>query len=100
MNTAVLTVKVEPAIKKEAQDVARNMGLSLSALINGYLRQIIKTRTAVFSTREEPTVAMLEELRESIEDVRLGRSAAFDTGKEALDYLDTIINHEKKRKTN
>lgn len=100
MNTAVLTVKVEPAIKREARDVARNMGLSLSALINGYLRQVIKTQTVVFSAKEEPTLFMLEELRESIEDVRAGRSTAFNTGEKALDYLDTIIDHEKKRKTN
>ena len=46
MNTAVVNIKVDPKVKKQAKKVALELGFSLSALINAYLRQLIKTKTA------------------------------------------------------
>ncbi len=84
MNTAVINIKVEPNVKKKAQNVAGRLGLSLSALINGYLRQLIKTETVVFSTKEEPTAYMIKALKEAEEDIKAGRVTSFKSGKEAI----------------
>lgn len=54
MNTAVINIKVEPRVKKEAQKVAREMGLSLSALINGLLVEVVKTKMIIFSASDNP----------------------------------------------
>ena len=43
MNT-VISVRTDTNIKKAAQEVARSVGISLSSLINSYLRQIVATR--------------------------------------------------------
>ena len=36
MKTAVITLKIEPKIKKEAQKAAEEFGMSLSSLVSGF----------------------------------------------------------------
>ena len=97
MNTSVVNVKVNPQIKKEAQEVAEDLGLSLSALINGYLKQLIRNKTVVFSSlEEEPTDYLLETLRQSREDIKAGRAISFKNPNEALTYMDKMIADEQR----
>ena len=100
MNTAVINIKINPQVKKDAQKVAGKLGLSLSSLINGYLRQLIKTKTVTFSLREEPSEYMIQALKESRKDIKAGRVISFKKHNDALDYLDKIIADEKKSKQN
>lgn len=96
MNTAVINVKVEPTIKKRAQRVVDELGLSLSGVINGYLRHLIKTKTVHFSLKEEPTEYLLQALEESKKDIKAGRVISFKNSQDALSYLDKMIAHDKK----
>ncbi|KKS13359.1 hypothetical protein A2617_00140 [Candidatus Daviesbacteria bacterium RIFOXYD1_FULL_41_10] len=100
MQTAVVNVKVDTKVKKEAHKIAQELGLSLSGLINGYLRQLIRTREVTFSLSEEPSEYMIQALKESKEDIKAGRVISFAEGIDALNYLDEIINDEKKLKKN
>ena len=100
MNTAVINIKINPQVKKDAQKVAGKLGLSLSSLINGYLRQLIKTKTVTFSLREEPSEYVIQALKESRKDIKAGRVISFKKPNDALDYLDKIIADEKKSKQN
>jgi len=43
MNT-VISVKIDKKVKESAREVAKSAGLTLSALVNAYLRQISATR--------------------------------------------------------
>lgn len=101
VNTAVINIKVEPQVKKSAQKIAYNLGLSLSGLINGYLRQLIRTKTVTFSAAKEiPSDYMIESLKEAEEDIKAGRVVSFRSGKEALNYLDKMIIKEKRAQKN
>ena len=100
MQTAVVNVKVNPKVKKDAQMIAEQLGLSLSSLINGYLRQFIRTKAVRFELEEEPTEYMLEALKESKEDIKAGRVVSFEKPTGALGYLDKIIADEKKSRQN
>jgi len=100
MNTAIVNVKVNPIVKREAQKVAEKMGLSLSALVNGFLKHLIKTKTVTFTASEEPTPYLLRALRESKEDIKAGRVTSFKNPKDALTYLDTMITNEQKNSKN
>lgn len=100
MNTAVVNVKVNPKVKKEAQRIAEKLGLSLSSLINGYLKQLIRTRTVNFSLSGEPSEYMIQALKESGQDIKAGRVISFKKPKYALDYLDKLIADEKKSRQN
>ena len=48
MNTAVINIKTNPSTKIKAQEIARELGFSLSALINGYLKHLVKTKNCTF----------------------------------------------------
>jgi len=90
MNTAVIITKTEPEVKKKAQKLAKDIGISLSSLINAYLKQIIKTKTVSFSASdEEPSEYLKSVIRQAEENYKRGRtSPAFKTGEEAVKWLE------------
>ncbi|KKR86329.1 MAG: hypothetical protein UU32_C0017G0002 [Candidatus Woesebacteria bacterium GW2011_GWB1_41_10] len=97
MNTAIINIKTDPYVKAQARDTASKLGFSLSALINGYLNQLIRTKAVHFSVLEEdPSEYMVKALRESEEDRKAGRYRSFGSADNALEYLDGIINESKK----
>lgn len=89
MNDTIINIKTNADIKERAQAVAQELGLSLSAIINAYLRQIIRTKTVSFSASdEEPTEYLLEMLRQSKNDIKNKKiSPAFSDSSDALKWL-------------
>lgn len=89
MNTAVVNVKVEHKTKKEAQEIAQEMGISLSGLINGLLKQVIRTREVTLSVKEEPSEYLIQSLKEVEKEVKKGWvSPSFDNVEDAIAWLD------------
>lgn len=89
MNTAVVNVKVDPKIKKQAQKVAEDLGLSLSSVVNAYLRQLIKTRRVEFSdVRLELTPYAKRMLKQAAKDEKEGYiSPPFSNAKDSIAWL-------------
>ncbi len=89
MNTAVINIKTEKALKKRVQNIASDLGLSLSALINVYLKQLVRTRRVELDLGEEPSNYLKAVIREAEENYKKGKtSPAFKTGKEAVKWLE------------
>src|SRR4026208_2568003 len=44
MNTAIIITKTEPEIKVKAQQIAKELGVSLGGLMNSWLKQFVKTK--------------------------------------------------------
>ncbi len=94
MQTAVINIKTHPETKKKAQQVAQELGISLSGLINGYLKQLIKTKRVEFSLSEEPSQYLIDSLKESQSDIKARMiSPTFENAADAIDWL----NSPKKR---
>jgi len=53
MSQIPITVKIDAKLKKDAQKLAKNLGLSLSAIVENKLREVVNERRVVF---EEPLV--------------------------------------------
>lgn len=88
MNTVVINIRTNQDVKIKAQKIASEMGLSLSALINSYLTQVIRTKTTVISATEEPTQYLLDSLKKSKADKEAGRvSPGFYSTKDAIAWL-------------
>lgn len=97
MNTSVINIKIDPQVKKAAQKTAADLGLSLSSVINGYLREFIVKKSMTFSDiRLEPTPHLEAILRKSQKDIKEGNVKSFDNPSSALSYIDTIIADGKK----
>lgn len=88
MNTAVINIKTQPETKAQAQRVAKDLGLSLSALINGFLKQFVKTKKVTFSLEEEPNEYFKMAIKKSREDRKMGKaSPLFKSAKESIKWL-------------
>lgn len=89
MNTAVINIKTEKTLKKQVQNVASDLGLSLSALINAYLKQLVRTKRIEFDLGEEPSDYLKSVMKQAEENYRKGKaSPVFRTGKEAVKWLE------------
>ncbi len=87
-NTAVINIRTDSKVKTKAQEISQKLGLSLSAVINAYLRQLVRTKSVSFSLDGEPTDYLLKSLRESKKDIKKGFvSPAFDKANEATKWL-------------
>ncbi|MBI2448467.1 type II toxin-antitoxin system RelB/DinJ family antitoxin [Candidatus Microgenomates bacterium] len=88
----VINVKTDNEVKKNAQEIARELGLSLSDIVNASLRNFIQTRAVYISAVPQMTPE-LERLLGSIEkDIKIGKnlSPSFSSSQEALAYLDNL----------
>jgi len=89
----VLTVKVDEDVKKSAQEVAKSAGLTLSALVNSYLRQVSATRRIEIYAPEPMTPKMEKIIGRIEKEIEAGETVGpFKTADEFLDEL-----HKKPR---
>ena len=97
MQSAVINFTTEEKTKQIAQKVAKKMGISLSMVLNNYLKHFVKTKAVLFSADETPNKYLINALKKSEEDVKAGRVIRFKNVQEELDYLDKEIANEKRK---
>jgi len=89
MNTAIINIKTDAEVKKEAQKVASDLGLTLSGAINGFLKQLIRNKTILLTIDESsPSEYLLSSIRESKKEKRDGDYYSFKNTKDAIKFLD------------
>ena len=81
----VVSIKVSPEVKAGAQEIAKSAGISLSALVNSYLRHICATRRIEIYA-PEPMTPKLEKLIAQVEAERLS-----DQASETFDNVDDFV---------
>jgi len=88
----VINIKTDKEVKKNAQELAQKLGLSLSAVINASLRNFIRTREVYFSDIPRMTPEFEKLLGKVEEDIKKGRnlSPAFKNAGEMDKYLDSL----------
>ena len=89
-NTAVINIKTNPKVKKEAQAVASNLGLSLSAVINAYLHQLVRDKKVEYDMEAHPSPRLIKAIKEAEKDCKEGKTYKFNNAEEALKFLDTV----------
>lgn len=89
MNTAVINIKTEPSTKKQAQKIASDFGLSLSALINTYLKHVVRTKKIELDLGEKPSPRLIRSMKRAEKNWKEGKgSPVFKTGEEAVKWLE------------
>ena len=68
MKTAMLNIKIDPRVKKDAVKVAEDLGFSLSAIINASLKGLVREKSISFSLLEPSDI-----LKEAIRNARTMR---------------------------
>jgi addiction module RelB/DinJ family antitoxin len=88
MNTAIINIKTESEVKFQAQEVARQFGISLSGLINAYLKQLIRTKKVEFTLEEIPNENLVQVLKQAKIEIKKGNvSPKFTTSGDAKKWL-------------
>ncbi|MDO8638753.1 MAG: hypothetical protein Q7R43_04195 [Candidatus Daviesbacteria bacterium] len=87
--TTVIHIKADKEVKTNAQRAAKDLGLTLTDVINASLRNFIRTREVIFSDIPQMTPEFEEKLGPIMEDIKMGRnlSPSFKNMDEAIKYL-------------
>lgn len=86
----IITVKTDADTKKAAQELAKDLGLTLNSLINSYLKQVIVTRKIELYAPERMTPKLEKLLEEAEEEIRQGQTfGPFDTVEEMRQCLES-----------
>ena len=96
MNTTSLHIKIEPALKEQAQKTADELGLSLSAVMKVLLKQFIRTKHLSVGLNETPNGYLDRSSKQSDEDIKAGRVLSFKNGYDALSYIDSLIENDRR----
>lgn len=90
MNYSVITTKVDPETKRAAQETAEELGIPLSVLMKGFIKQLVRTKSVSFSIENEiPNAYLQGVLKRAEENYKKGNtSPAFKTGEEVVKYLE------------
>lgn len=85
----VINIKTDWEVKKTAQELAKELGLSLSAIVNAYLKQFVRTKEVYFSSVPRMSAALENLLGDVEKDIKAGRdlSIAISSEKELKKYL-------------
>jgi len=75
MQTAAIYIRTEPETKKQAKIVAREIGMSLSTLLNTFLKQVIRTKKVEFSINEEPSEYLINAIKRARENRKQGKGS-------------------------
>jgi len=89
MNSTVINIKTNIKVKKQAQKIASDLGLSLSGVINGFLKQLIRNKAVLFTLNEDiPSDYLLSSIKESKAERKSGDFYSFKNNQTAIDFLD------------
>lgn len=89
MAKTILNVKTDVDVKKRAQDIARELGVPLSIVVNAYLKEFVRERSVRFSLDPEPREEIAAILRRASDDYKKRRNIteAYANVEDALEYL-------------
>lgn len=88
--TTVIHIKADREVKKNAQKAAKDLGLSLSDVINAALRNFIRTREVVFSDIPQMTPELEKRLEKVEEDIKYNRNISrYKNAKEFIKALNS-----------
>lgn len=87
---AVINLKIDPELKKQAAQTASKLGISVSAVLNNELRRFTMEQSVVFEVPEVPNATTANQLATSRKAIEASDYHHFENNDEALDFL----NHE------
>ncbi len=88
----VLNVKIDRAVKIQAQKTAAQLGLPLSVVVNENLRRFVSDRAITFAAPLKPSKRLQRAIREAERDWKAGKniSPAFESVEEMDRYLSAL----------
>ena len=95
-DTTVLNVKIDKELKRQAQAVAKNLGLPVSTLVSASLKDIVRRRSITISDDDLPLRPEVEaELQRLSAEAHQGLhlSPSFTDAEDAIAYLHDEVDN-------
>jgi addiction module RelB/DinJ family antitoxin len=90
MNTkTLLTIKTDKVVKKNAQDVAEEIGVPLSTVINAFLKQFVRDREVNFSASYNPSAYLRKVIYDTEQDYIHGKTKTYKGAKALMKSLNS-----------
>mgnify|MGYP001617127617 FL=1 len=92
MAKTIINIKTEKEVKENAQKLARDLGLSLSDVLNASLRNFVRSREVYFSDIPQMTPEFERFVGTIEKDLKKKKnlSPAFDSAEKAIEYVDSL----------
>ena len=92
MSQIPITVKIDTDLKQAIQKLAKSLGLSVSAIVENKLREVVRERRVVFEEELVPNEKTVKLLKAVEKDIKAGRnlSGPFKTYSELESHLNNI----------
>lgn len=89
MAKTMISIKTDKEVKEHAQKAARDLGISVSDVVNAALRNFIRTREVIFSAVPSMTPELERLLAQIEKDIPAAKnlSRRFSCAKDAIRYL-------------
>ncbi len=89
LDKTIINLKVSKELKREAQDLADEIGVPLTTVITANLKEFVRSRSLSISAFPRLKPEVEAEIGEAIAEYKTGKdiSLAFDTPKDAANYL-------------
>ena len=88
----VINIKTDREVKKDAQKIAADLGFSLSAIINAYLKQFVRNKEIYFGDIPYMSAGLEKLLGEIEKDIKEKKniSAGFSNKREIQKHLSSL----------
>ncbi len=84
MNTkTLLTIKTDKTMKEAAQNVAEEIGVPLSTVVNAFLKQFVRDKEVSFSASYKPSAYLRKVIEDSEKELAEGK-IKFHKGSDAF----------------
>jgi len=85
----MLSIKIDKTVKQKAQGLAHDLGVSLNAIINGYIREFLNERQVTFTDQPMPNKRTQKVLDRLLADSKADKNfiGPFYTAEEAIKAL-------------
>lgn len=91
MSKVVINFKVDAEVKEQARDLAKELGVPLSIIINAQLKELLRNRTLSLNAQPTMTANLEKMLAEVEEDRKAGRNITRTHSlQEATSHLDSL----------
>lgn len=84
---AVINLKTDPELKRQAAKTAERLGISISAILNNELRRFTAEQSVVFDIPEVPNKQTAKMLAASRQEIDSGDYHKFASNKTAVEFL-------------
>ena len=92
MSTTMISVKIEKELKENASKIAKDLGFSLSAIINASLKKLVREKKVEFDLEPEYNPEFVKEVLEAEKDYKNKDYVVLNSKKDRKNFFANLAN--------